>query len=72
MLDSDRVVETSGTASSTVTSARAPSAPCFRRWSAHGYVPMETHESWLLLPLGMLVWFVKVNGALNAYWRSAA
>jgi hypothetical protein len=26
---------------------------------------------WMLLPLvGMIVWFVKVNGALNAYWRS--
>jgi hypothetical protein len=26
---------------------------------------------WILLPLvGPIVWFVKVNGALNAYWRS--
>jgi len=28
---------------------------------------------WILLPLvGPIVWFVKVNGALNAYWRAAA
>lgn len=28
---------------------------------------------WILLPLvGIIVWFVKVNGALNAYWRTAA
>jgi F0F1-type ATP synthase membrane subunit c/vacuolar-type H+-ATPase subunit K len=26
---------------------------------------------WILLPLvGSIVWFVKTNGALNAYWRS--
>jgi hypothetical protein len=26
---------------------------------------------WILLPLaGAIVWFVKTNGALNAYWRS--
>lgn len=26
---------------------------------------------WMLLPvLGIIIWFVKVNGALNAYWRS--
>ena len=26
---------------------------------------------WLLLPLvGPFVWFVKVQGALNGYWRS--
>ena len=26
---------------------------------------------WVLLPLaGAIVWFVKTNGALNAYWRS--
>lgn len=26
---------------------------------------------WVLLPLiGSIVWFVKVNGALNEYWRS--
>jgi hypothetical protein len=25
---------------------------------------------WLFLPLvGGLVWFIKTNGALNAYWR---
>lgn len=28
---------------------------------------------WILLPIvGALIWFVKVNGALNAYWRAAA
>lgn len=28
---------------------------------------------WFLLPIvGTLVWFVKVNGALNAYWRTAS
>jgi cellobiose-specific phosphotransferase system component IIC len=28
---------------------------------------------WILLPLlGSLIWFIKVNGALNAYWRAAA
>lgn len=28
---------------------------------------------WILLPLlGIIIWFVKVNGALNAYWRTAA
>jgi len=28
---------------------------------------------WILLPLlGILIWFVKVNGAINAYWRSTA
>ena len=28
---------------------------------------------WLLLPLlGPIVWFVKVNGALNAYWAGFA
>jgi Zn-dependent protease len=27
---------------------------------------------WILLPLlGVIVWFVKTNGALNDYWRSA-
>jgi hypothetical protein len=26
---------------------------------------------WILLPLaGVIIWFVKTNGALNAYWRS--
>jgi hypothetical protein len=26
---------------------------------------------WILLPLaGAIIWFVKTNGALNAYWRS--
>jgi hypothetical protein len=27
--------------------------------------------AWILLPLiGSIIWFVKTNGALNAYWRS--